>query len=195
MNLDWLIHAPWWAAALVIAAGGGIFWSGNQRRDTGMSRMGIALALIGVAMGVVSFVFPSDREKMEMRAKQIIKSASQNDWTRMGALLDEHTSVGTIVRDVAVGRDRIVRNARAQMTYFKVTGVTTLSTTTTQVDTDITVLMKVSAKSEEFLDEPYLIDCQFDFEKSGDKWLLGKITVLRAGGENGDEVLTHDQMF
>jgi hypothetical protein len=195
MNLDWLIHAPWWAAALVIAAGAAIFWSGNQRRDATMSRVGIALTIIGLVLGIVAYVFPSDRQKMEARAKGIIRAVDKGDWKQMADLLDEHTTVATIAMDVAAGREVIVRNAHAQMEMFKVSGITVLSTQTTQVDTDITVLMKVGAKSEEILGEPFIIDCQFDFEKSGEKWLLGKITILRAGGANGDEVLIHRQMF
>jgi len=195
MNLDWLIHAPWWAAALVIAAGGAIFWSGNQRRDTTMSRVGVGLAIIGLLLGIVAFVFPSDRQKMEARAKGIIRAVDKGDWKQMRDLLDEHTTVATIAMDIAAGRDKIVRSASAQMEMFKVSGVTVLSTQTTQVDTEITVLMKVGAKSDEILGEPFIIDCQFEFEKSGDKWLLGKITILRAGGANGDEVLIHEQRF
>ncbi|MDP9173541.1 MAG: hypothetical protein M3O30_06715 [Planctomycetota bacterium] len=183
---DLVLHTPWWIAILIVLAGGGIWFSANRRQDKTLLRLSLAIVGIGLLLGILGVLFPSDREKMEKRTKQLVAAVNKNDWNALSMLLDKSTAVGTESHNVAAGRDALVEAVKATYEQWSVKSVSASSVESKQTDTLITVTMNAYADTEKA--GPSLSSWQFDYQETGDSWVLEKITLIRVAGASPDEV-------
>jgi len=180
-----LFHTSWWILA---AAVGGIaaFFVGNRRLDKKLQKIGIAVVVVAVILGLLRFYFPTARERMEMRSRALVKAVDHKDWNALNSLLDANTAVCNRSRVLVAGRDNIVRMTRENCQHFRVQSVIVLGIESKQADTAITVSLEVYSEQDPTLGRAETSSWQMDYQQSGDNWVLKNITLLRIGAEGGD---------
>jgi hypothetical protein len=182
-----LFHSSWWLLACVAAGGIGIFIAGNRRLDKNLQRIGLAVIALAAILGFLRFFFPTPRERMENRSRAIIRAVDQHDWDGLRKLLDLDTAVCSPSQVLKGGRDAIVSAAQAAVDVLKVKSVSIIGIDSVQNETLITVSLEIYSVQEDSLDRPVTSSWQMEFEKSGDQWILQKITVLRIGSDTGQD--------
>ncbi|HEX4054669.1 MAG TPA: hypothetical protein VHX86_10430 [Tepidisphaeraceae bacterium] len=184
---DFLFHAAWWM--LAVAAGGGVvaFVVGSRRLDKKLQRLGIALVLVAGVVAGLRLIFPTDREKMEKRSRELVKAADAQDWNSLRVLLDADTSVSYKSHLLAAGKDNIVRAVQAEWNRYTVKSVHIIGLESEQTETLITVSLEIYSTQDFTEGRPALTSWQLDYQESGDQWILEKITLVRVGQTNGDD--------
>lgn len=190
---DYLLHTPWWAAALIAAVGVALFFSANRRQDTTLQRVGIAIFAVGVVLGVLAQLFPTEQAKLERRTRELVSAADHKDFKRLASLLDADTALSAIVDvdratqvsgaplNIAAGRGAIVAAVQQAMQRFSVTSVSVTGIDSQQTDTLITVYVQVISRQDVTEDRPVPSTWQLDFQQEGDDWDLERITLTRVG--------------
>jgi hypothetical protein len=182
---DLLFHISWW----ILAAGvGGIaaFFIGNRRLDKKLQKIGIAVVVVAVVLGLLRYFFPTARERMETRTRALVRAVDGKDWNALKSLLDANTAVCNRTRVLVAGRDKIVQMTRGNCEHFRVQSVMVLGIESQQADTAITVSVEVYSEQDPTLGRAETSSWQLDYQQSGDNWVLEKITLLRIGAEGSD---------
>jgi hypothetical protein len=184
---DLLFYASWWMLAVV--AGGGIiaFIAGLRRLDKKLRRLGLVLFLIAAIVGTLRVIFPTDREKLEKRSRELVQAVDRQDWNALKGLLDSETVVGFRSHLLATGRDGIVAGAKDDWDRFGVKSVVVVGIDSEQTQTLITVPMVVYSVQDSTQGQPMTSTWQFDYQQSGDQWILEKITLLRFGNNDAED--------
>jgi hypothetical protein len=184
---DLLFYAAWWMLAVV--AGGGIFAlvSGLRRLDKKLQRLGIALILIAGLVAIGRLAFPTDREKLERRSRQLVQAVDRQDWNALRGLLDLDTVVGFKAHIAAAGRDRIVSSLKEACDRYGLKSVSVIGIESEQTQTLITVPLVAYSTQEYTQGRPVTSTWQLDYQQSGDQWILEKITLLRIGNDESDD--------
>ncbi len=180
---DLLFYAAWWMLGVV--AGGGIFAliAGLRRLDKNLQRLGIALIVIAAILAAGRLIFPTDREKMEKRSRQLVQAVDRQDWTALRGLLDADTVVGFKSRVVAAGRDAIVASVKENAARYTLRSVWVIGIESEQTETLITVPLVVYSTQDFTQGRPVTSTWQLDYQQSGEQWILEKITLLRIGND------------
>jgi len=176
---DLVLHVPWWAAAILALVGAAMAVLGNRRLDKPMQRLGVALVLLAIVLAILHAVFPSQREKLEKRTRQIVAAIDHKDWSALHNLLDTSTALGTASRTLANGRDSIAALTKSASETYGLKSVWISGIVSERTDALITVSVDVVSNQDETLDRPVASSAQFDYQENGDDWVLEKITIIR----------------
>jgi len=184
---DLLFYAAWWMLAVV--AGGGVFAliSGLRRLDKKLQRLGIALILIAGLIAIGRLIFPTEREKLEKRSRQMVQAVDRQDWNALRSLLDPDTVVGFKSHIAAAGRDRIVTALKEASDRYGLKSVSVIGIESEQTETLITVPLVAYSTQDYLQGRPVTSTWQLDYQQSGDQWVLEKITLLRIGDNDTDD--------
>jgi hypothetical protein len=182
-----LFHSSWWLLACVAAGGIGIFIAGNRRLDKKLQRIGLAVFALAAILGFLRFFFPTPRERMENRSRAIVRSVNDKNWDGLRKLLDPDTALCSPSQVLKGGRDLIVSTAQQAVDVVKLKSVSIIGIDSVQTETVITVSLEIYSVQEDSLDRPVTSSWQMEYEKSGDQWILQKITVLRIGSDSGQD--------
>ncbi len=185
---DTLFHMPWWIAAFIILIAGGLFYVGNRRQDKTLQRVGFAAVLIALLLGTVGFLYLTDRQKLEIRTRQIITAVDKADWAKLDTLLDQNTAVGTLSKTIIAGREQTLDVVKDCYTRYGVKSVSVTSLTSVQTQTLITVTVSVKSVQDVTQDTPVFSTWQLDYQKSGSTWILEKITSIAVGNTSSDQL-------
>src|SRR4029079_3493871 len=90
---DLIFDTPLWLLGLLVIVGAALWWSGNNRQDKTLKRVGLAVFLVGVLVGVVSSLVDTDKERAARQTRQIVSAVERRDWEGFGKLLDPRTHV------------------------------------------------------------------------------------------------------
>src|SRR4051812_8114590 len=90
---DLIFDTPLWLLGLLVVVGAALWWSGNNRQDKTLKRLGLVVLLAGVLLGVVSYLVDTDKEGAARQTRQIVSAAERRDWDAFGKLLDPRTHV------------------------------------------------------------------------------------------------------
>ncbi|MGA3066698.1 MAG: hypothetical protein ABSF29_07605 [Tepidisphaeraceae bacterium] len=182
--MDYLLHLPWWVAILIAVVGVWLFVVGNRRMDKTLRRVGTAIAIVAVLLGIVGLVYLTPLQKAEARTKALVQDVNQQDWGDLGQRLDDETVVEAVGQTVAVGRGNIVTKFRSAYNRFGVKSVTSMSVQGIQTDTLITVTVTVVSTQDYTQDQPVPSTWELDFQENGQIWELEKISLIRVNGED-----------
>lgn len=188
---DLFLHMPWWMAALIIIGGVSLFFVGNRRMDKATQRIGLGLAALGALLILLHILFPSAQELMQRRTRQFVHAIDARDWSTAGQLLDADTVVGTASATLASGRDAILAAIRQACDQFGVHSVSIVRSSAERTETMITVSVDVMSNQEATQDRPIFSRLQFDYEQSGDDWVLEKIEVIAVGDQSNPNLNVH----
>jgi hypothetical protein len=180
-----LFHSSWWLLACVAAGGVALFIVGNRRTDKNLQRIALAVIALAILLGTLRVLFPVPRERMERRSRDIVKAFDKSDWPKLNSLLDPDTAVCNRSRVLFGGRDRIV--ARAQEARDHLRSVSIIGMDSQQTQTVISVYLELYTAVIDNMDRPVTSSWEFDYEQSGDEWILQKVTVLRLGSDGSQD--------
>jgi hypothetical protein len=178
-----LFHSSWWLLGCVALGGIAFFIVGNRRLDKNLQRIGVAIVLVTAVLGLMRFFFPTPRERMEKRSRDIVHAVDHRDWTSLQNLLDKDTAVCNRSGVMAGGRDAIIARTKFAMDQVHVKSVSILGVDSVQNETLITVSLEIFSTQEDTQDRPVTSSWQMEYEQSGDQWILTKITALRIGSD------------
>jgi hypothetical protein len=182
-----LFHSSWWLLACIAAGGIVAFIAGNRRLDKNFQRIGLVVIGLAVVLGLLRYLFPTARERMEIRSRAIVRAVDHQDWNALGSLLDPDTAVCSPSRVLKGGRDQIVSATKDVVESLKISSISVLGIESVQTQTIVTVSLEIYSIQEGTQDRPVTSSWQMEYEESGDQWILQKITVLRIGGEEGED--------
>jgi uncharacterized membrane protein YeiB len=185
-SMQFILHIPWWGAALATFVGIALWVSANRRQDKTLMRVSLAIVGVSLLLGVLGFLFPTDQQKMERRTKQMVKAVDKQDWNTLGSLLDDETALSRSSQPITAGRDQVVGMIRSAYARYGVKSVWTMSTQSIQTQTLITVTIEVVSTQDMTSGQPVTSSWQLDYEQFGDGWTLQKITLIHVGGDTGD---------
>jgi hypothetical protein len=178
-----IFHSSYWLLGCVAAGGIAIFIAGNRRLDKNLQRIGIAIFALAAVLGLLRFFFPTPRERMEIRTRAIVKSVEGGNWNKLSSLLDDETAVCNPSRVLYGGKDLIVSTVKSAVEALHIKSITILGIDSVQTETVITVSLEVYSVQDDPTGRPDTSNWQFDYEQSGDQWILQKITVLSVDSE------------
>jgi hypothetical protein len=184
--MQFILHTPWWGAALAAFVGIALWVSANRRQDKTLLRVSLTIIVVSLLLGIFGFLFPTDQQKMETRTKQMVKAVDKQDWNTLGLLLDDETALSRSSQPIAAGRDQVVGMIKAAYERYGVKSVWTMSTQSIQTQTLITVTIEVVSTQDITSSQPVTSSWQLDYEQFGDGWTLQKITLIHVGGDTGD---------
>jgi len=187
-TIEELLHPSIWIQLLIIAAGVGLFVSGNRRLDKSLQRVGAVVAVAGLLLAGYAWFNPSAQQRMEARTKQIVAAIDKRNWTQLASLLDEHSLLGTPSSTIETGRDAIVADTEKACTKYNVTSVSVLSTQSQRTETIINVTVKVISEQDPTEGRPLPSTCEMIYQQDGDNWLLQKIVILKIGDNDADQI-------
>jgi len=180
---QYLLHTPWWVAGGIVLVGLALLYSANRRQDKTLLRIGAGLLVLGLILGMLGWLFPTDRQKMEKRTKEMVAAVDKHDWNALRSLLDDQTAIDAASHTVTAGRDQIMREMETAYDKYGVKSAWVLSMQSKQTDTLITVWLDVVSTQEITQDRPEVSHWQLDYEQFGKGWTLQKITLTSIGGD------------
>jgi hypothetical protein len=182
--MDYLLHMPWWVATLIAIVGLWLLVVGNRRSDKTLGRVGAAVLIAAVALGILGFFYLTPLQKAEARTKAIIHDVEQKNWTDLRSLLDDQTVVQAVGHVMAAGRDECVARVQKADDFYGVKSIWIMSTDGMQTDTLITITVTVMSQQDYTGGQGVESTWQLDFQENESRWELEKITLIRIGGED-----------
>ena len=183
---DLLFDTPWWLPAGIAAAGVVLFISGNKRQETRVRLAGVvAVALAALLMGV-SYLVDTDAERAVKHSKALVDAFERQDWNKMESLLDPKVSLAYKTVTFYNDRDAIMRAAREAAARYNFKSVDVISSEVLQVQTIITVTLKVVSVQDETMGRPMPTTWQFDWQETGNGWIIFEIRCME--GPFGDQI-------
>ena len=190
MDTRLLFDTPWWLPTVVILVGAVLFYTANQRQETKLRTVGLAVAALGVVLALVSLGFDTDEERAVKRTKQLVASFEKKDWETMRRLLHPRVSLGianvplTLYND----RDQIVARARDAAERYGFHSVTITSINARQDQTLITVSLNALSVQEQTSGRPIPSTWEFDWLQSQGGWALYKIRAISVANQQAEQI-------
>jgi hypothetical protein len=185
---DLVFSAPWWLLGSLVIVGAVVFWSGNNRQQSGPKSVGIGLMALAVLLFVVSLLVETDKEKVTRHTNELVTAVQNRDWKTFTSLLDEDVSLGTPNGSIFSNRDALVAGAKADTDNYNLTNVSAHVTGVEQDATGITV--DIDAWSEQTASMGYRVPSSWKlfWDRDGKDWRLHEVTCLRIGNEKTDQI-------
>ena len=180
---QWLFSTPWWLPAIIAAVGAALWISGNKRIDKTLKVVGLGIALIGVALALVSYFVETKVERVTRRTRELVSAVAGRDWPKTASLLDEKASFKAqsyFSFQELNGRQEIVGRAQEQVDRAGLTGARVTALDVQDNGPLLTASMTVFSTHDR---GPGLTrsDWQLAWEKTADDWVVTDITFIRLG--------------
>jgi hypothetical protein len=182
---DLIFATPWWLLALLIGGGGFVWYTGDSRMEKPLKVAGLCIAGLGVLLALLSWLFVTDKEYCEKQTRQMVAAVDHRDWPALEKLLDPRTSLEGIYKN----RDEIIDGAKKTVDALGLTSVSITGTEVKQVDTVITVDLRILSDQDATMGRPAISNWRFDWANTGNGWKLVRIEPLEGEQVSRDEVL------
>jgi hypothetical protein len=170
---DLLFDTPWWLFTLIGIVGISLVMSGNGRQNKGTLRAGIAVLLVGVLLGVLSYLVDTPKEKVLKGTHALVDAAVTRDKATLAANLHPNASLA------GWDRQQIIDGAVRYAEQFGLKSATITGT--------VRVMATFQGKDLPYDNVP--TDWQLDWwETSDGKWLLKNITPMGSGNLSGGQM-------
>jgi len=190
MDTRLLFDTPWWLPTAIILVGTVIFYTANNRRETKLRNIGLAVAGLGVVLAAVSYFVDTDQERAVNRTKQLVKSFEKRDWATMRSLLHPRVTLGiaNVPMTLYNDRDQIVARAMEAADRYGFQSVTITSLDARQDQTLITVSINVLSVQERTAGRPITSTWEFEWLQSAGGWSLYKIRAIEVAGRQAERI-------
>jgi hypothetical protein len=180
---DLIFDTPLWLLGLLVIVGAALWWSGNNRQDKTLKRVGLAVFLVGVLVGVVSYLVDTDKERAARQTRQIVSAVERRDWEGFGKLLDPRTHVM-----IYNNREDIVAGAKITADVIGLKSLHITGMDVEQKDTVINVDFKVLSDQERSMGRPIITSWRFIYQNFGNGWKLDSIEPLKSDEVNPEQI-------
>lgn len=190
---DLLFDAPWWLIVLFLGVGGLLAAAGLRRGDKTLRNVGAVIAVLGLAVAILSWQVETEPEKISRMSRELVASVEKKDWATMSGLMDPQATL-SIVGGKALynSREEIVKAGESRTNS---SGVTSLNTTrveatregqliTAEVDVYVTASDSVTGG------RPFITTWKFVWTRSGGTWVVREIEAIQLGNIKGSDVQT-----
>jgi HAMP domain-containing protein len=187
MNLtDYLFDTPWWLPAMIAVVGAVLFYTANKRQETRLRTVGLAVVLLAVLLGVVSYFVDTDLEKAEKQTRRLVDAFEEKNWDTFRAGLHPNTSLG-VLNGVTLyrGSSQITTKAREASEKYGFRAVNITSTKSRQDQTLITVTIGVVSTQEVTAMRPITSTWEFDYVEAANGWYLSEVRAVEIGRQQG----------
>jgi hypothetical protein len=180
---DLLFDTPLWLLGFLVIVGAALFWSGNNRQDKTLKRLGLAVLLAGLVLGVLSYFIDTDKERAVRQTRQIVAAIERKDWDGFSKLLDARTHVL-----IYNNRDDIVQGAKVTADAIGLKALHVTGMEVEQKDTVINVDFNVLSEQERSMGRPVVTSWRFVYQNFGAGWKLDTIEPLKSNEVNPDQI-------
>lgn len=184
---DLLLNVPWWMVAGLAALGIVVFVAGNRRREDPLRNAGVVLVVAAIGWAAVSYYMDTPLERASKRSRELVASVIEKNWPVTQGILAPTASLSVLSADAAVytSRDQIIDGAKQAVDQYGLNSANILSLQARQDGSLITVDLDILSNQEVTMGRPITTSWQFEWEKSGQQWVLTRITCLRIGNSEG----------
>jgi hypothetical protein len=184
---DLLFDTPWWLPTALVAIGLALFFTGNSRMNKGLRTAGLAVVLAGVLIGVVSYLVDTDKETVAKRARQLVQSAGQQDWTKVQTLMSPGVQFNFEGRHYG-DRDTLIQNASSTAKLIGLHDGTVTSLTPEQSGSEITTGMRIFTTQDKTSGTELPSDWKLTWKKEGGQWVVTEIRLIQVGQLGASEI-------
>ena len=178
--MDFLFDIAWWVPLVVVASGIALTVAGNNRQQSALRAGGIVVVLLGIAWLALSFVIETPSKLCVKQTRQIVQAIAEGDWPTFESLLDPKVTFHYVGRQwQASGKAEVDAGTKTTVKHAGLHSASTGHLKPTRDGDKITVAFIGYIDSELTPGHPIDSDWEFDFRKSGDKWLLNDMRVSR----------------
>lgn len=181
---DCIFSVPWWVVVPLLGTGIGVFVYNDRRLNRQGERIGLAIVVFAVLWGVVSYLVPTDIEKVDTGTRTLAKAVVARNRPAIVALLSPD------VRAVAWDRDAIGDGA---VYYAQLTGLTRARVMSLECRRQSSLIVAtLDVLSEHAEAQPYTgmlrSTWELEWRKVGDEWLVRTITPIQIGQATREDV-------
>jgi hypothetical protein len=182
-----LLNVPWWMVAGLGALGIILFVAGNRRREDMLRNAGAVLVVAAIGWAAVSYYMDTPLERAANRSRELVASVIDKNWPVTQAILAPNASLSVLSADAAVytSREQIIDGAKQAVDQYGLKSATILSLQARQDGGLITVDLDILSDQDVTMGRPITTSWQFEWQKSGEQWVLTRITCLRIGNSEG----------
>jgi hypothetical protein len=162
--LNWLYELPLWIPAAIVVVGLVLLWTGIQRLENRLRRIGLAALIIGVVLGLLSWFLESDREIVIRQTRELVSAIDKRDWATTEKLL--HPDVTIFDRG---NRQQIMADIKQYARQYDLKNLRVTGMTATEPKPRVSVSLRVWAENPSGPS-----DWQLEWEKTGQGWQLLK---------------------
>jgi hypothetical protein len=190
MDTRLLFETPWWLPTVIVAVGGVVFYTANQRGEKRLRTAGLAIAGLGVGLALLSYFVDTDRERAVKHTRQLVASFENKDWATMRSLLHPKASVGiaNVPATLYNDREQIVARAQDAADRYGFRSVNITSLEARQDQTLITVSLSLISVQEQTGGRPITSTWEFDWLETAGGWALYKIRAIQIGGQQSERI-------
>ena len=183
-----LFDVPWWVIGGLAALGVFVFVSGNRRREDNVRNGGLLLVVLALGWAALSYYMDTPRETAARQSRAFVASVIDKNWPVTTSILDPMASLSVLDANTAVytNRDQILDGAKQAVDRYGLKSANILSLGARQDDTLITVDLDILSDQDVTMGRPITTSWQFEWQKTGEKWTLLRITCLKIGNEQGN---------
>ena len=173
-----------------MAVGVGLWVSGNKRTDKTLKHMGLAVLLLGVALGLVSYFVETKVERVTRQSRELVKTVVDRDWKKMESLLDPKVTLK--VQGVPFGmhygnRDKLLEGAKAAVERAGVGSATVTHIEVEDAGPLLTASLRIFSTHDRAGGTPTPSDWQITWEDTGQRWQATEVVLIQFGQLRGED--------
>jgi hypothetical protein len=187
---EFFFSVPWWAPTILVIAGIAVATSGNRRQNQKTRDIGAAIAFLGIAWAIVSYLVDTPREICMKQTRKFVQSVVAKDWTTFDDMLDPNVRYAFVDGDWnMVGRDRLDTAVKADIDTVGVTSATVTGLEASDKDDTVTTRFTVISFQKSTMDQPISSAWDFDWHKSSSgRWVVSEIRCRSVGNLSPNEI-------
>lgn len=181
---DFIFSVPWWVIVPLLAIGIGIFVYNDRRLNRRGERLGLAVVVLAVLWGVVSYLVATDVEKVNAGTRAFVKAVVAKDRSAIVSLLSQDAQA------VTWDREHIGDGAVYYAREMGLTGALVRSLECRRQSSLIIAILDVFSQHAESATYPGMLPSTWELEwrKVGDQWLIRTITPIQIGQVSREQV-------
>ncbi len=183
---DLVFDTPFWLLGLLLAGGIALWWSGNNRQDKALKRVGLVVFLLGFALALTSYFVDTAVESAMKKTKQLVYAFEKRDWLTFDSIIDQRTTLA-----IYQNKLQLTQGAQATADLIGIKAVHVIGSTVQQTASTIQIELKILSEQDRTNGQSVVTNWRFDWQDFGTGWKLASITPLQSPQVNVDQILSN----